>query len=245
MITPEGNNAFETFGVSHWVVMGAIALVAAGLPVIARAARSRRLTRTIAWALAAVLLGNEAVYLWCSWVTQSPSQFVQNALPLHICGVAIFLTAWVLLAPRQRIYEIAYFWGMAGTVQAILTPSVANHFPSIWTFTYFIGHGTIVVGVLFATIAMKLRPARGAMVRIIIITNAYLLCVAGMNWLWGANYMFLCQPPKGRSPFFFLPWPWYLVMLEGVAVGLMLIVYAPFWLSRKFGGKKQRAGLED
>ena len=166
MIAPEGNNAFETFGVSHWVAMGAIALAAAGLLVIARAARSRRLTRTIAWALAAVLLGNEAVYLRCSWVTQSPSQFVQNALPLHICGMGIFLTAWVLLAPRQRIYEIAYFWGLAGTVQAILTPSVMNHFPSIWYFIYFIGHGTIVVGVLFATIAMKLRPARGAMVRI-------------------------------------------------------------------------------
>ena len=245
MMTPEGSDSFETFGASHWVAIGAVVLLGAGLPVLVRAARSQRLTRVVAWGLAAVLLGSEAVYLWQSWITQSPTEFVQKALPLHICGIGIFLTVWVLLAPRQLLYEVAFFWGLAGTVQAILTPSLSDDFPSTWYFTYFINHGAIVVGVLFATVAMGLRPKRGAMLRIAVITNVYLLCVAGANWLLGANYMFLSEPPHGDSPFFFLPWPWYIVMLEGVGLGLMMIVYMPFWLSRTFGGRKQRARLQD
>ena len=60
--------------------------------------------------------------------------------------------------------------------------------------------------------------------------------VAIFNYLAGSNYMYLCHPPGGDSPFFFLPWPWYILFLEGVGLVSFTILYSPFLVGRT--GKK-------
>ncbi len=224
---------FQTFGSSHWVAIAMVVAAAVVAALIGRASTSTRVVRGLAWAIAAGLVVNELVYLYMSLVTKPWVEFLQKALPLHICGAGVFLTAWVLVRRSQRGFEIAYFWGMAGTVQAILTPNLPHAFPSYWYFQYFVGHGGIVVGVLYAAIVMGLRPQRGAMLRAFIATNVLMGVVGLTDWALGANYMFLCQPPRGESPFFFLPWPWYILFLEFFGVLLGLLVYSPFWLARR------------
>ena len=61
----------------------------------------------------------------------------------------------------QQLYELAYFWGLGGTVQAVLTPDLDTRFPSFDFFRYFIAHGGIVVSVLAMTIGLRLRPQPG------------------------------------------------------------------------------------
>jgi hypothetical integral membrane protein (TIGR02206 family) len=223
-------SAFRTFGPSHLAAMALIALAAAGLPALARKARSPALTRGICWAIALGLLGNEFTYYVRNLVLMTLADFARNCLPIHICGAAVYLTAWVMVKRSVRAFEIAYFWGLGGTVQAILTPNILEDFPAYWFIQYFTTHGLIVVGVVFAALAMGMRPARGAVPRVVIITNVFAGFVALADWALGANYMFLRAPPAGASPFFFLPWPWYILFLEGVALAIAVLLYLPFAL---------------
>ena len=129
---------------------------------------------------------------------------------------------------NQHAYELLYFWGIAGTLQALVTPNLQTGFPSYWFVQYFIRHGGVVIAAVVATWGLGMRPSRGAVLRVIIITNIFAAAVAGLNVLLGANYMFLNHPPAGESPFFFLPWPWYILFIEGVAVVMILLLSLPF-----------------
>ena len=147
--------------------------------------------------------------------------------------MAIYLTAIVLLTRKQLLYEVAYFWGMAGTVQALLTPAVEIGFPS-WRFVlFFLGHCSIIIGVIFATFGLGLRPRWKGLW----ITYGLSWCTAGLiglvNILLGTNYMYLCEPPAGKSPFYFLPWPWYILFLGILGWLLFFLVWLPFCRSGK------------
>ena len=56
---------------------------------------------------------------------------IKADLPLHMCGFSVMATSWVLLTRNQLMFELAYFWGFGGAVQALLTPDpsgILNHF---------------------------------------------------------------------------------------------------------------------
>jgi len=235
-----GAGQFEFLGRAHVAVMVVIAAVPLVLILLARRARRPRLTRWLCWSLAAVLVANEVGYWVAGLATAPPGQFLREFLPLHVCGVGVFLTAWVLVRPRQLPYEVAYYWGLVGTVQAILTPDLRRAFPSYWFFEYFISHGGIVAGVLAATLVMRLRPRPGSVLRVFWLTNAYMLLVAGLNWLLGANYMFLCRPPAAPTPLFFLDWPWYILFLEPVGLALCAAAYLPWFIRDRLGRDSSR-----
>ena len=222
---------FESFGASHLAAVGASAAAAVVLPIWSRRAGSEGLTRAIAWTIAIVLVGNELVYYAHGLATLPLAELARERLPVHVCGAAVYLTAWALCRRGRIAYEVAYFWGLGGTTQAILTPNVVEGFPSYEYFRFFANHGAIVIGVLFATFALNLRPGRGSLLRVFVASNLFLAFAAGVNGLLGANYMFLCEPPVGASPMFFLPWPWYVLFLYGVGIALILLLYLPFYLA--------------
>ena len=56
---------------------------------------------------------------------------------------------------------------------------------------------------------------------------------SSLNSLLGSNYMFLCRPPAGpESPFFFAGWPWYIPIIDLVALGMFFVVLSPFLVAR-------------
>jgi len=244
LVLATADNPFRAFALPHLVAVALTVGLAVGLVVWARKVGSARLARRIGLTLAVVMLANELVYLVYGFSTAPVAEFARGFLPLHICGMAIFLTAWTLWRPNRYVYEIAYFWAMGGSVQALLTPSLGGQegFPTYWFFAFFAGHGLTVTGVAFATWGLRMRPGRGAVLRVVIATNLYMLLVAGLDWLLGANYMFLCRPPEGVSPFFFLPWPWYLVVLELVGLVLVLLLCLPFVVSDRLARRRPGGG---
>ena len=167
-------------------------------------------------------------WIYRAATVQSFSVFVQSYLPLHICGVALFVVVLALLRRNQILYEIGYFWGIVGTLNAALTPQLGVGFPHYRFFQYFIVHGGIVVSVLFTTWGLRMRPTLKGLLRAFLLANLYMVFIAGVNLLLKSNYMFICDPPLTKSPFFFAPWPWYIPILDGVAFVLFFVVYSPF-----------------
>jgi len=216
--------AFKLFGVSHLIVLALTLLLPALLIIAARKADSSRFTKVLCWAMAAVLLANEAGYYVRGVQTKTWIGFVQSSLPLHLCGIGLYMTVLTLVTRKQIIFEMACFWGLVGTTQAILTPTVEFDFPDYWFWQFFICHCGIIVGVVFVIGALKMRPRRGSMWIVFAITTVCLLLIAAFDYLTGANYMYLREVPQVNSPLVWWGWPWHIVIAYvGLLVGFWIV----------------------
>ena len=244
MIAAAKANTIHVFGPPHLVAIALTFLVPIGLVLLARKGDSARRTRNIARSLALALILCDLLYRGTGLLTWPLKDFLREALPLHICGVATYLTAIVLLSRSQFLFEVVYFFGLAGTLQAIITPDEVDAFPSFEFLQFFVRHCLIVIGVLFATCGMAMRPRARGIIQTFVVGNVYLLVIAGVNYLGGWNYMYLCEKPKSVSPLLFADWPWYILFLELVGLVLFTMLYAPFPLARRLRGRKRTASAE-
>ena len=132
---------FDLFGAAHIVVMVLSAAVPVALSLVVRRAKSEAVTRGVCVAFAAVLAANQIVYWAYRWLTDGAATFMREHLPLHLCSVGIILAVIVLLTRGRLAYELIYFWGLAGTTNAIVTPELAEGWPDYLFIQFFISHG--------------------------------------------------------------------------------------------------------
>jgi hypothetical integral membrane protein (TIGR02206 family) len=243
--------ALQVFGAPHLTVLALVTAMGVGLPLWVRRSRQPWVGPVIRGVLAVGLPLNElqlcAVVLFWSPTANvvSLASLLTHFLPVHICPMAAFLIAWTLWRRTQWTYELAYFWAMAGTAQALLTPNLGGaDYPSYWFFQFFTSHGGTVVAVLVATVGMRMRPRSGSVPRVFLWTNLYLLWIAFLTWRLNvhglpANYAFLRAPPDGQTLLSALPWPWYLLLMEPLGLGLFLLAYLPFWVRDRRARRRQ------
>ena len=202
----------------------AAALSAAG---IAGARRNRRLRPFLAATLAGAIAADAASFVIAKVVA---GHFVAATdLPLSLCDAAALVAAWAVLSPSPWRVEVTYFWGLAGTLQALLTPDLASPFPSLVFFQYIVGHVAVVAAALYLTVSLGLRPRKGAPYRVLAISAAYSLLVGIADWTTGADYMFLRRPPGNPTLLDLLgPWPVYIFVAVPVALALFSLLDLPF-----------------
>ena len=148
--------------------------------------------------------------------------------------MAVLVAAAACLWRVPVLVELTYFWGLTGTFQAVITPDLDVVFPRRVFFQYVVGHVGIVTGALFLVIGLRITPRPGAVRRTYAVTAAYTAFVGLVDWVSGANYMFLRHPPSNWTMLRLLgPWPWYIVTAAAVAVVLFAVLNAPFWYSRR------------
>ncbi len=159
---------------------------------------------------------------------------VKGSLPLALCNVAVLVAAAACWTRVHLLVELTYFWGLAGTLQAVITPDLNVGFPHLVFFEYLTGHLGIVLAALFLVVGMGIHPRRGAVPRVFAITAAYTAFVGLVDGLGGANYMFLRTPPSEWTVLRLLgPWPWYTVSAAAVALVLLILLDMPFWAERR------------
>jgi hypothetical integral membrane protein (TIGR02206 family) len=216
----------------HIGALAAILVVSTALVVVARL-HPGAWTSIAARVLALVLVGAEVgwwIYLATSGLSRSE---LATAFPLQLCDAAIFIAALALVLRRQLLVEITYFWGLAGSLQALITPDLPQHFPSFPYFQYYMAHGGIVAAALFLVIGLHQWPRRGAVVRVGAITIGYVLLVGAIDAATGANYMYLRGKPPTASLFDLMgPWPWYVAWAALLGVALLVILDTPFRVLR-------------
>jgi hypothetical integral membrane protein (TIGR02206 family) len=192
--------------------------------------------------LAAVLVADEVSW----WVFMAagggePGQRAQP-LPLQLCDMGIFVAAAALWTRRQLLVEITYFWALAGTLQALLTPDLPQHFPTYPYLQYYIAHGGVVTAALVLVVGLGLRPRPWGFVRVAAVTIAYTAFVGLVDALTGADYMFLRAKPSSPTLLDVLgPWPIYILSATVVAAALFALLNAPFWIWRGSRSAQGRA----
>lgn len=162
---------------------------------------------------------------------------VKDNLPLHLCGVSLYITAFALVLKKQILFEIAYFWGLGGAIMAILSPGDIFYFPHILNIIFYTSHGLIIIGVLFMVIVLKFRPTFSSLFRVCVINIAYVFLIYPLNILLDTNYLFLRFKPKGATLINHMgPWPVYVIAMLALGFAFYLILYIPF-LTKDISGK--------
>ncbi len=218
------SDAFQLFGTSHLLILAAIPLVAGFLAWWTR--HHPKHSRFMRYGLGVIILINEVV--WYGYNIHNGWFRFPEVLPLHLCDLTLWLTIIGAFTLNSRCFELAYYFGLAGTSMAILTPDVWAPFPSYPTIQFFLAHGLIVITLLFLTWGKMCRPQPGGVVRAFIFLNLYTIFIALFNVVFHTNYMYLCQKPLGFSILNYLgPWPLYIIASELVALTLFAMLWLP------------------
>ncbi|WP_296807556.1 TIGR02206 family membrane protein [Thiocapsa sp.] len=215
------------FGSAHVSSILMIAAVGIGLPLLARRTLSIAAQYHAGLVIAALLIGQEGFHIWL--LSSQYDRLLSSLLPLHLCGLSVLLTAWTLALRSYSAYEIVYFWAWGGTLQALVTPDLDRGFPDPAFIAFFLGHGLVIIGVLYATLVYRFRPRLASIFKSLGVLLLVVAIVAPINLWLGTNYLFLCSKPEQASLMDYLgPWPWYILSLAGLALVSSVVYYLPF-----------------
>jgi len=219
---------FQPYGWPHLTVIFLTITLPFALAAFGRRTKSRRVERTIVVLLSAMLILNYVAYL--IFVRSHGIVSWQQMLPLQLCDWGMVVVIVAMWTGSLRWFEVAYFWGIGGTLQAVLTPNLRFGFPD-WRFiSFFTSHSGIIVGVIFLMLTRRYRPYPMSIVRTFIWSELYFVVTMIADALTGFNYGFLLHKPEAFSILSFLSdsRPLYLLEMHGVALLFFLGLYAPF-----------------
>jgi hypothetical integral membrane protein (TIGR02206 family) len=182
------------------------------------------------WLLAVWLVLNELAFH--AWNIYYGFWTIQTHLPLHICSLMVFASAFMLVTRNYPIYEFAFFLGIGAAMQSLLTPDAGIYgFPHFRFFQTLTAHGLLVFSAVYMTAVEKFRPYPKSLLRVFIGMNIYMAVIFVFNRLIGSNYLFIAHKPETASLIDVLgPWPWYILSLEAIGIILCLLLYLPFFL---------------
>jgi hypothetical integral membrane protein (TIGR02206 family) len=215
----------------YLVPLGLLVVVAIVLCVAARRAPGRW-TTPVAATIAVVIVISELS--WQPYVLANHSWSAAFSLPVQLCDVGGFVAAAALLWRLPLLVEIAYFWGIGGTLQALLTPDLRDRFPSFPYLQFYATHDLVVLAAVFLVIGLGLRPRAGSVLRMFLLTLAFAGLIGLIDLLSGGNYMYLRQVPAHASLLSLLgPWPWYIALGALLTLIVLTVLDAPFWFARR------------
>lgn len=219
---------FERFGFEHWLAIALIAAAAVGLVrLLRREPRAAARERVVRVGLAAFL----TVGLLIALVDSLPLRGLDwiDILPLHFCDFAVLVAIVALVTRRQAVCELLYFWGLSGTVIAMLMPDVDRGFPDARCASFFALHGVVAISAAVVAFGMDVRPRPGANWRVFWFTNAYAALIAVIDWTAGENFLYLRAKPSQPSILDLMgPWPWYILAADALAWSIFRALMIPF-----------------
>ncbi|MBM3152810.1 MAG: TIGR02206 family membrane protein [Chloroflexi bacterium] len=221
-------NPFILFGTGHLIALAVIIALNLALLAFRKASpRARTITR---WTMAIILWLDEAS--WHIWNAYWGHWTIETMLPLHICSILIWLAGFMLVFKNYRIYEFAYFIGIGGALQALLTPDAGIYgFPHYRIFQTMISHGMLITSAIYMTTVEGFRPTWKSFWRVLVGVNIYAAIIFPVNMLLGTNYLFINGKPATASLLDVLPaWPYYIIFMELIGVAVFMLLYLPFIL---------------
>ena len=222
---------FVLFGNIHIVTMLSILAASVFIPLIYKnksVAQKSVMTKIIACIVIAHVVISPYKDLF---ILENPYNW-REVLPFHMCDLSEIFLAWFLLGGPKILYKCAFFWGIAGATMAIITPDISHH--DLDYAFFMIGHGMIVIGIMYATIALNNRPYAKDILTVSVITACILLPITYLiNLILGepANFWYLMAKPAGASLMDAFPEPpFHLLVLTPLALAMFFLIYTPYFI---------------
>lgn len=231
---------FVPFAAAHWAALLVCAAVCLSLIVFRGPLRSPRRGRFAAVSLALLMAMLEAGLYYTYTIRGEWSVWT---LPFELCTITLWLSTVMLLTRSRILYQILFYLGTLGALQAMLTPDLDETFPSFHYFHFFLGHTGILAASVYMTAVERMRPTLRSLP--IAVLALHIAAIPGgiVNRLAGTNYMFLARKPEGGSLLDWLgPWPWYIVELEPIVWLMCLLLYGLVTGADRLSKAKEKRG---
>jgi len=229
---------FIHFGVSHLVALGAIVVVSFLMIRFMRSDAPEKQKKVVRVTLGcllifAVLMDPPLTFLRWGSEDLGWEIFWNSALPFYLCDVVSIVAAFALFTKSKYLTEVAYLWGLAGTTQGLITPTLAYDWNTLEYYNFFLQHGGVPVAAVTLVWGMRIYPAKGAFKRIVIWSWSYMATVIGINFLMKQNYGFLNGKPSFDTMFDYMgPYPYYLLTLQAIA-------FTMYWILLRIAPKEK------
>ncbi len=222
---------FEMFGTVHSITIAVVILISIFLPRLYKN-KSEDQKSTMSKIIAAIIFLHVIISPYKDLYLLANPYDWRETIPLHMCDLSeIFLIIFLLGGPKI-LYLCAFFWGLGGATMAILTPDISHH--DLDYIFFMIGHGMIIVGIMYATISLGNRPYAKDILKVTAITLFILLpIVYGINILLGepANFWYLVAKPDGASLMDMFPDPpLHILYTTPLAIAVFYLIYLPYFI---------------
>ena len=158
----------------------------------------------------------------------------QDSLPFHLCRLMLFNTIILLFTRNQIAFELMLFVGMVGGFHSLMTPELTHGSDLVLLVDYFLVHGGLVAAPLYCIFVLGMRPRKMAWLKSFFYLQFFVVVVAIIDYILGANYMYLAVKPEVNNPFLIGDWPYYIIGLELATLLHAFLVYVPFYLKKSF-----------
>jgi hypothetical integral membrane protein (TIGR02206 family) len=208
-----------------WGMFACFGFVVAGMVWVKNSSDAGRevFVKTFGVAILSLAAFNQ-VYFWLIMGTGD----IRISLPLQLCDMSMIICGLVLLNRHQFSYEWALMVAFPSAFHTILTPEISHGFSWFLVFEFFISHASQILAPLILTYYFGFRPRPGSWWRVFIVVNFILVAVFCIDWLVGANYIYLMEKPANGNPILIGPWPWYILVVEFVGLLHVILFYLFF-----------------
>ncbi len=223
---PEPYYEFVRWGTPHLCALAITVFSALALLILgSRLGEQGRFTicRVLAGILAAEYVG-ELIWRFSSG-SYGPWQY---NLPLHFCSFMIIAAIIALWWRKHWACALVFFGVLTASIQGLITPAMANGYPSIAFYVFFFSHGLLLVVALAIPMLLGWRARGYDDVKSILIMDAYLLCIIPINLWLGTNYGYTQGSPVEGCLLDYLgeaPWYYLWVQLPVLAIFRLMMLF--------------------
>jgi len=172
----------------------------------------------------AILALSQEIFMVLYRVNNGSFEITQH-LPVHLCSFAVFCSSYALLTKNKIAFELSFYWGLTGTLQALFTPSPVKPFPHLEFIMFFFSHSLVVLIVIWMIFVIRMKIGKYSWIRAFIATNILAVIIGLLNLILDANYMFLCKKPPVNHVLLVGNEPFHIITFEIWAIIFFLSMY--------------------
>ncbi len=196
--------------------------------------------------LAFALIITEMSYYWRLVGIESLNPNPIDHLPITVCGWCVVFSCLMLTSKSQSLFDITYFWLFAGTIFALITPTVITYTgPTRFRYYQFwLEHTLGYIAVFYMIFVHKFRPTVKSAVKSYVLLAVLAVIAYSANVILGpgANYLYMAKPESTPSILDILPpnFALRLCIMAAVVSLLFFLSYLP-WLIKDIKSKKKES----
>ena len=240
---------FEHFSLAHFLpiilMLGIIALII----VFGKKIKQWKHEGKICMALAFTMIICEMSYFWRLVGVESLNANPVDHLPITICGWALIFCSYLILTKNQTLFDISYFWVFAGSIFALITPTVITYAgPTRFRYYQFwLEHTLGFITIFYMMFVHGMRPNFKSMIKAFVaLAIMGGIAIMANSMLPGANYLYVARPESTSSILDFLPKNYVvrLILMAIIICVMFFLCYLP-WFIKDLKAKKQNVSTKN
>jgi len=226
---------FSLFTAAHFIPILLLFVVIYLLYKNQEAIRKSRYETNFRYILGFMLIICDMSYYWRLSALPTLSVGAIETLPIGVCAWATIFSSFMMIGKSQRLFDITYFWILAGSIFALITPTPLTYCgPTRFRYYQFwLEHTLSYVAIFYMIFVHNMRPNFRSIIRSYSALVILSIIAAWVNFMIpGANYLYMARPESAPSILDILP-PNYALRISIIVIAVTIlfgVAYLPWYL---------------